>query len=64
VQKQFAATMPAPKLRVVSKALGKTKTPAHSVHSNTFTTLEAGFSKALPATFNQQTLTEGSRTTK
>jgi hypothetical protein len=30
------------------------KIPAHRAHFNSFTTLEAGFRKALPATFNQQ----------
>ena len=37
------------------------KLPSHRAHSNTFTTLEAGFSKALPTTFIK---TEGSSSTK
>jgi hypothetical protein len=40
------------------------KLPTHRIHSNPFTTLEAGFSKALQPTFNQQTKTEGRCTTK
>jgi hypothetical protein len=40
------------------------KLPSHLAHPNTFTILEAGFSKALPTTFTEQTKTEGRSTTK